>query len=347
MRGNLTVLSALLLAFVCGLWWLFDLRFASGDIYPPYSSLRSDPQGCRAVYDSLSTLPGFSVERNFAPIEKLPRGKQTLFYLGVSAPAFEFTPEAELLEFEKLAKSGGRVIIAFRSANAADVRAQRSVPPIEKAWGVRFTYVKLASAPDHTSTALFLTSIDPRWTGRTILQRQFDAGDIVLLPLAYPLSNEALHSKRDVPLLLTLLGPNKRIVFDETHLGVVESGSVAGLARKYHLQGVALAFLLLAALFVWKNSSSLLPPRESSADSLVISSRHDSTAGFANLLRRNIVPSRLVSTCLEEWEKVRQKGRAVNLPTAELQRIHSLASQSRDPAAAYRAIAALLSENQK
>jgi hypothetical protein len=57
-----------------------------------------------------------------------------------------------------------------------------------------------------------------------------------------------------------MLGGNQRVVFDESHLGEVESGSIAGLARNYHLEGLALALLTLAGLYVWKNSSSLLPP---------------------------------------------------------------------------------------
>ena len=35
------------------------LRFESGDVYPVYSSLRSDPLGTRAFYDSLEDLEGY------------------------------------------------------------------------------------------------------------------------------------------------------------------------------------------------------------------------------------------------------------------------------------------------
>ena len=41
----------LVLALGYGLLHLFALRFAQGDVYPPYSSLRSDPLGKKALYE--------------------------------------------------------------------------------------------------------------------------------------------------------------------------------------------------------------------------------------------------------------------------------------------------------
>ena len=37
---------------------LFERRFASGAVYPDYSSLRSDPMGAKLLFDSLSLIPG-------------------------------------------------------------------------------------------------------------------------------------------------------------------------------------------------------------------------------------------------------------------------------------------------
>ena len=39
--------------FVLGVIYLFLLRFEAGDVYPPYSSLRADPLGTMAWYESL------------------------------------------------------------------------------------------------------------------------------------------------------------------------------------------------------------------------------------------------------------------------------------------------------
>jgi len=62
---------------------LLLLRFEAGDIYPPYSSLRADPLGTKALYQSLAELPGVSVRRNYLPLGKLTGRKgRTLLYLG-------------------------------------------------------------------------------------------------------------------------------------------------------------------------------------------------------------------------------------------------------------------------
>jgi hypothetical protein len=344
-RSSVALLLLVVLAFGYGLWRLFDLRFASGDIYPPYSSLRADPQGCRALYESLGELPGFTVERNYRPIEKINQGKETIFYLGNAAPAFEGTSEDDLKQFEKVASGGARLVIAFRSANADEVERERPVSTVEKRWGVKFTYVKLANPPDRANTALFLTGVDPRWSGRAILERSFGAGSVVLVPLGYPLSNEALQQGRDVDLLLRLIGDNRHVIFEESHLGVIESGSVSGLARKYRMEGVVMALLLLAGLFIWKNSTSLLPARDATSDEAIVASKYDSSSGLANLLRRNISPSRLLPTCLEEWEKAQHRGQAgMNYAETKRERVRLLATRGGDPVENYREISALLAE---
>ncbi len=56
------------------IWALFDsfaLRFERGDIYPPYSSFRSDPVGCKVLFDSLKLLPNIRVKRLLRPINEI------------------------------------------------------------------------------------------------------------------------------------------------------------------------------------------------------------------------------------------------------------------------------------
>ena len=56
--NRLYKIAAMLLAavFLAAVSYLMVLRFESGDVYPVYSSLRSDPLGTRAFYDSLEDL---------------------------------------------------------------------------------------------------------------------------------------------------------------------------------------------------------------------------------------------------------------------------------------------------
>src|SRR5258706_5367335 len=83
MRKFAAILLLLVLAGFCyGLNAIFKLRFESGDIYPPYSSFRTDPLGTKALYESFDHL--LSVERNFRPLLKAESGRDSvLFVLGV------------------------------------------------------------------------------------------------------------------------------------------------------------------------------------------------------------------------------------------------------------------------
>jgi hypothetical protein len=76
------ILFALVLgAFTFGLIHLLNLRFERGDIYPAYSSFRSDPLGAKAFYESLGRLT--PARRNLQPLSKLGEGRDTtLLWLG-------------------------------------------------------------------------------------------------------------------------------------------------------------------------------------------------------------------------------------------------------------------------
>jgi len=74
---------ALAVLFAAGIVRLFVLRFKAGDIYPPYSSLRADPLGAKALYQSLARLPRLSVARNYEDVEDLDLPPETaLLFLG-------------------------------------------------------------------------------------------------------------------------------------------------------------------------------------------------------------------------------------------------------------------------
>ncbi len=339
MRNSAVALGLLAALLAYGVWRLFNLRFASGDIYPAYSSLRSDAQGTRALYESLGALEGLSVTRSYRPPEELARPKQTILFLGISPKKFEFSSEKELEEFEGLASSGARVVIGLRETTAEGATRLFHQSEIEKRWHVRVSYPKIAGKEEDGSTPVLAAS-DPAWHGSGILERSFGSGTIVLMPTSYPLGNAALERKRDTSLILSVIGSNRTIVFDENHLGVVENGSVAGLARKYRLQGLAGSLLLLAVLFIWKNSVSLLPARAAQSDQEIAPAK-DAFEGFANLLRRNIPKAEVVKVCVSEWEKSRQSARYA---AGKLDRIRQAASRSGEPVERYREISAILAE---
>ena len=165
-------------------------------------------------------------------------------------------------------------------------------------------------------TSLHFTPTDPAWrtiytrvVSRTneltmMMERSFGRGSLVLCADAFPFSNEALLKEREPQLLSWFVGSSRRVVFDETHLGVAIDPGLAALARKYRLHGAFAALLVLAALFIWKNTSSFMPPREEqlARERGELVEGRDSAAGFINLLRRNLPPALLMKICVEQWQ---------------------------------------------
>jgi hypothetical protein len=196
-------------------------------------------------------------------------------------------------------------------------------------------------------TAVWFDKPDPAWRviyarekdRPLVMERSLGAGTLVLLSDSYYFSNQALRSRRQPELLAWLVGPNHTVVFDETHLGVEESTGLATLARKYRLEGLFLALLVLAGLFLWKEAVRFLPPpgRPENVDEPVLG--RDSAAGFVNLLRRNLRAADALGTCFDEWKK----SCARHVPAGKLRQLDDIvraeqarSSKHRDPVRAYR-----------
>jgi hypothetical protein len=105
--------------FFYGVITLFIMRFQAGDVYPPYSSYRSDPIGTKAFYEALGLLPEVETVRNVEPLTKqwgLAEG--TTFFLGMNTFDFSFVDPATVQAIEDALSNGGRIIIAFAPTNA-------------------------------------------------------------------------------------------------------------------------------------------------------------------------------------------------------------------------------------
>ncbi len=104
----------LLILFGAGIVHLLKLRLDTGDVYPPYSSLRADPLGTKAFYESLTDLPQFSVQRYYEPLHKLDAGKNTtLLFLGTPIRGLEISDENEAGVLEKFMREGGRIVVCL------------------------------------------------------------------------------------------------------------------------------------------------------------------------------------------------------------------------------------------
>jgi hypothetical protein len=402
----------LVILFVCGagfalgLLQLFTLRFETSDAYPEYSSLRADPSGTMAIYETLQKVPGVKVSRDFSDADKLPADPNTT-YLHINAPAYELSALTldEVREVEDFVRGGGRIVITLHSqkGRAASRRMTRDedgtdetspsrgqmrrpsrssrmtgterVSPtvsLEERWGVKLdtsaneeigTIMRASLATGDTNRALpetlewrsntVFTNVAKAWvtvfesdSRPVVIERAMGNGSVLLATDSWFLSNEAVLKHRNPALLAWVVGSHRNIVFDEAHLGMVEQTGVATLMRRYHLAGLLAVSLLLAGLFIWKNSFSLVPPLVETQTMSAIAGK-ESAAGFINLLRRNIPASKVLEMSLAEWKKSHLKGteaQKLRIARAEgvLQRGTTAHENTRDPAAAYREIAAIL-----
>lgn len=434
------LLVALALAFGFGVTRLFQLRFEAGDLYPPYSSLRADPLGTRAFFESLKGVKGLSIQRFTSSLNQLSDGRNaTLLVLGGAPLAMYESAEDEYTKLERFMSEGGRIVVSLSTVNSRPLGAEHNEFPIAKKqrekknketqakkkpgpepseeskkssapdksdadssqprsrpqedtdqvpgekmislkerWGVDFGYAELPKDKDGEflsvqaknqsgfdlprsvlwHTALYFDNPPTNWNviysrekHPVIIERRFGRGSLAFLADSYLLSNEALLKTRYPQLLSWVVGPNVHVIFDETHLGVIEEPGVAALIRRYRLHGFVAGLLLIAALHVWKNMSGFNPARtvsggQFSPDSIL---GKDSLTGFVNLLRRGIPPADVLLYCFSEWQKARTPGalnaksrveRATEVITAE----KLMPPSRRNPVEGYRRIRQILAE---
>lgn len=99
-------------ALVAGVVLLFSLRFSAGDVYPIYSSLRSDPLGTRGLFESLDSLELINAVQNYKNPRYLANQKpSTIFLAGVKNPWLLLGTKGN--DIARLASEGSRVVISF------------------------------------------------------------------------------------------------------------------------------------------------------------------------------------------------------------------------------------------
>ena len=293
--GFLIVLLAAL--FTYGLIRAFSIRFATGEVYPEYSSLRASPEGAKLLYDGLSRTPGMTVARNYFPLEYLEESHAAIFLLALNAGQFAAGPEPYVGEVERLANGGNRVVAALDWSPGA-VRGPEHAGELEKRWHVKFGF-------DTKQTGLYFTEA-PDWrvldrAGSKILaiERDFQKGSVVLFAGSRDFTNQSLVKLDRLALISAAIGPNSRVIFDEEHFGIAESGTVVGLARRFRLAGMAFGLALCAALFIWKNAAGFPPPADAPRPATL--SGRTSLSGLYTLLHRHIEPAGLAAACWNEW----------------------------------------------
>jgi hypothetical protein len=329
-------LVALILAggFVYAALYLFDLQFAAGEVYPEYSTLRTDPKGARLLYDSLAALPGVTVERNYRALEFLPDGV-TVFLLAIPADDFGDSSEPYLRVLEQSARRGNRMVAALI------MQPDGKLPKFEelaKRWNVQLALDdKVHPHSLYFTNARGWTSLYRQGAKQMMIERAFGKGSVVLFAGSDDFTNMATVASDRLNLVTLAIGPNAHIIFDEQHLGIAESGSVVALARRFHLLGVGLGLALCAALLLWRHGVDFPPPtRAPAATRLAGRTAH---AGLVTLLRRHIPPRTLAAACWQEW----LNGNRGTVSPARLQKAESiLTGASGRPVEALREIHAVV-----
>ncbi len=120
--------------FVGTAWWLLMARIEEGNVYPPGSGLRSDPLGAMILWESLSSLPGFTVERNQSPLPQLPPGRNTTYlHVGTSVHDWLLLSTVRQKAIDQFLAEGGRLIVTLHpnplwSLEDVDQKADPSPP---------------------------------------------------------------------------------------------------------------------------------------------------------------------------------------------------------------------------
>jgi hypothetical protein len=112
-------IGLLALLLVGGLTRLFSLRFSSGEIYPPYSTLRADPLGTKLLYQSLKQSPFLaSVERHFTKLDELDYPPDTTFVMLAAEERFDDSHDrierGMASALFGVMNAGGRVALSYK-----------------------------------------------------------------------------------------------------------------------------------------------------------------------------------------------------------------------------------------
>jgi hypothetical protein len=415
MKKYLPIIGLLfaVVVLMSGIVQLFELRFEEGDVYPPYSSLRADPLGTMAFYESLQKLPEVEVRRDFSTSNRMPGEPGTVYlHLATTSYQWRWLSADVFQEINRFVQQGGRLVITYLPTTrvphyyyddeeelGTETNSFKSVPPLEQKkkphkhpsdnspkarlrkemlksaqeeWGFHEGYLELAQDGENFLPAqvvcraggdlpaklawhsgMIFTNCAPEWrtiyargTNAVVMERHLGRGTVVLASDSYFVSNEAMFKDRHAELLAWLVGSGRHLVFDEAHLGIAETPGVASLMRKYRLHGLAAGLLLLAGLFIWKNSVSLVPAAAAAPEADFVPGK-TAAAGFVNLLRRSIPPGELFAVCFAEWKKSAATSGNYSRPRqaqaeAIFQAENELPPRQQNPVAAYRKISETL-----
>jgi Domain of unknown function (DUF4350) len=291
--------------------------------YPAYSSLNNSADGTKAYYEALRKL-GFNVTRNYRPLRKLNGTRADIFYGGAPLSALQNADEKELQELEQLAKGGARLTIAIQpevvGTEVSRVKKEKKQKAaaknmLKQRWGIEIGFRPRQLTGTETTTLnrlgmkpfiAYFRAWSRDWSPSLMrsdaplfLERRFGQGSILLISDCRYFTNRELLTRPDMEILTAVAGKHPQIIFDETHLGLEDTGTVVGLTTAHRLNWIFAGFLVLACLYIWRNSVSFIPPLPRAKDSAIAG--QDAYAALTNLLMQSVAPKSLLHRAAEEW----------------------------------------------
>ncbi|MCC6537547.1 MAG: hypothetical protein IT162_08365 [Bryobacterales bacterium] len=251
---------------------------AQGDVYSEWSTMRSDPLGLKVLYLALERTGGVQVERNYEPWRQARPRRAQYVLMGASPTLLQ-----DAKDLEKLVSAGGLALVALRPA------ADKTMLRTEKLGFLQATRTEVVLKSEEWRCLI----------GSREYCKLAAKGRVWLLADGSPLRNGELHDERQTELVARLFGNGLPVVFDESHLGVEETGGVGVLLKRYRLFPAIGMLLFAALLFVWRNAVSLLPEREPVTPAMT----PQPAASLRTLLAQRVPKNKLLDTLVAEWKR--------------------------------------------
>jgi hypothetical protein len=373
------ILAILAAALVLGIAQLFALRFESGDVYPPYSSLRADPLGTMVFFESLEGLPDFSVQRDYSTSNRLPEGSQTAYlHLAATMESWQHISVKDFAEIDRFINNGGRLVIALSpipaeivlpletKAEPKDVEdeAPKEISVIDR-WGVNSKVVNLEPdddagyRPAQVYKARNLPLPDTLdWHSGIVFTDLNPAWKPVFVRGADPVVIERQFGKGSV-----VFASDSYFLSNEAMRVDRQTGLLAWLIGpdrvavfdEAHLgvtenAGIAtlmrryrlhwlIASLVLLAVLFIWKNATHLVPISQEERQADFVLGKEAGAGFVTLLRRSIPARDILSTCFNEWKKTMAHG---DKHAAARCKLAEAAIDERNPVGAYQSISNII-----
>lgn len=204
----------------------------------------------------------------------------------------------------------------FRVVNPRDWEAVKKPVFSEKVADHTVNVVNLADKPGalRWKTAEYLIPLVSEWSPLytfpkgevAMMERNFGRGSLIVGTSTYLLSNEAQRVAPQGQFLARLLAGKTDIVFDEYSKGIDRTPGVVGLMKKMRLHLLMATAVILALLYVWRATVSLVPRRteEQERERALVLAGRDGHDGLASLLRSAIPTHAVLTHCVNEWEHI-------------------------------------------